>query len=165
MINYRVATILAATLVTFAASAVTALAAPVPSPTGVTGKGTVESPYTAGCDTSGTPGERICTVTFPSRTVKFWDGEKLESYQCPSSRPYLANVDVPPHSNKISKGIEIRGMAPFGIQVIAFAGLYNKSGVPTGIGEGSVSNWNTSPRDFGVTLHCTNVLLLAYPAR
>lgn len=178
MTNCRVATIVALTLAASAAFTMPAFAAPapVPSPAGVSGSGTADSPYTADCDNDAIRKDfTVCTVTFPDRTVKFWDGERLGSYQCPSARPYLANIDVPPRSNLIDNGIEIRGMAPFGIQVVASAGLPTKTDphawwvnalkVPSGVGSGSVSNWNTDPRAYGVTLHCTNSLELAYPPK
>ena len=110
------------------------------------GNGTPSNPFTAGCDANS---KDACTVTFPERMLKGMDSEKLESYQCPWNHPTLENRKYAPARKDISNGIEIRGMGGFLIDATATSTFANN-----GLSHGTVTNWNTAPRPYGVTLHC-----------
>ena len=143
----------------------------------VTGSGTMQSPFIAGCDARSTSGaitpdaehpevSTTCTVTFPGRTVKPLDSEQLDFYQCPLDHAYLENKNYAPPAKWIDRGIEIRGMGPFSIDanvealsIPAAGGGWN---VYMGNAGGTVTNWNTDARDYGVTLHCTNDINQSY---
>ena len=149
--------------------------------TNLRGDGTRAKPYMADCDkqtSSATPSPSAekpttCTVTFPPRTVKPLDSERLDYYRCPLDYFYLArgNYSTSPSGANIAGGIEIRGIAAWGIDARVDA-LFSDVGPVDADGKmgptgptgpiGTVTNWNTDPRNYGVTLHCTNDLNRSY---
>lgn len=119
--------------------------------------------YSRECDTGPSETANTCTVTFPPRTVKPLDGEKMDHYICPGTHRYLENKYY-----SEERGIEIRGQGPFQIEatisnILAIPSPENpKHPVAIGSGDGTVINWNTDPRDYGITLHCTKNLKQSY---
>lgn len=128
----------------------------------VDGSGTQASPYMAACDGYTPDWADTCTVTFPDRTVKPLDSERLDFYRCPLDHPYLENRKYSPRD--IAKGIEIRGMGTFAIDasVPVMTNPIIGGWVATGNNSGDVTNWNTDPRNYGVTLHCTSDIRKSY---
>lgn len=149
-----------------AAAGVLAIAAPA-SAAPVVGAGTLQSPYTADCDDD-TPHDAVtCTVSFPLRTVQPLGSAKLDYYRCPLDHAYLENKNYALGRADISPGIEIRGVTPVGIDAVNVYAIYNPVHdvtAPTGNNSGgTVTNSTTGPRDYGVTLHCTNDIDKSYP--
>lgn len=148
-----------------AAAGIVAVAAPAGAVT-PTGSGTANSPFVAPCNEGPPKVWASCQVDFPPKTVKPLDSEQLDYYQCPPDHPYLYNKSYSP-GTLIGRGIEIRGRAPFGIQADVAAGPRSEfawvNNLPyTRTDGGTVTNWNTDPRDYGVTLRCTSDKISAY---
>ena len=150
-----------------AAAGILLVAAPATATTvnEVSGTGTREAPYVKACN-EGTPFvSSTCQVDFPYRTVKGLDSENMENYQCPADRPYLEDKVYSPGA-VVPHGVQIRNLAPAGVigigvgfvmeQRLEFRTETGRISLPTGTTGGTVTNWNTDSRPFGVTLHCTD---------
>jgi hypothetical protein len=130
----------------------------------ITGSGSNDSPYTAGCDD---PQNEDCTVSaFPKRTLDgAWANEYVPAYSCPGDHPYLLNKGYAPAFTSWGVGVQIQeddGAYPIGVSITSqrllqppLANIFG--GTYTGYPNSSATNWLWGGSHwYKVVLHCTS---------
>jgi hypothetical protein len=128
----------------------------------VSGDGSNENPFIAGCDD---PGQVDCTASaFPPRTLSdLWSNEYVPAYQCQDDHPYLLNQIYSPVGTSLPNGVEVQGLGPIGVSIrgvlagpVVPGGLSYGRGTSTGFPNSSATNWTFGTNSYQVILHCTS---------
>jgi Ca2+-binding RTX toxin-like protein len=129
----------------------------------VTGDGSNDRPYTAGCDPG--PGADCTVSAFPQRTLDGpWANEYVPAYSCPGSDPYLLRKRYGPPFTNWGPGVQIQeddGANPIGVSIsgqrLLKAPLANVFGATlTGYPNSSATNWLWGGSHwYKVVLHCS----------
>jgi Ca2+-binding RTX toxin-like protein len=130
----------------------------------VTGDGSNDRPYTAGCDRG--PGADCTVSAFPKRTLDSpWANEYVPAYSCPGSDPYLLRKRYGPPFTNWGAGVQIQeddGANPIAVSIsgqkLLKAPLASVFGATlTGYPNSSATNWLWGGSHwYKVVLHCSS---------